>query len=67
MELRRVHLLNPYYGVARFAIALSWSEEKARRIRNLAGIEAAKRSKKRHSGKKLTPEIKAPDNALNHS
>lgn len=58
-----MHALNPYYGVERFAIDLEWSEEKARRIRNLAGITAAKRSKK-HRNKSFPPEITVPDNAL---
>lgn len=58
-----MHALNPYYGVERFAIDLGWSEKKARRIRNLAGIVVARRSKKRRT-KSTPPEITAPDNAL---
>lgn len=42
---------------------MQWSEKKARRIRNLAGITAAKRSKKQR-GAKISPEITAPGNAL---
>ena len=58
-----VHKANPYYGVARFAIELNWTEKKARRIRNLAGITAAKRTKKnRH--KPGVAEVTAPMNAL---
>jgi hypothetical protein len=62
-QLKAVHKDNPYYGVARFAIELNWSEKKARRIRTLAGITAAKRSKKNHS-KPGVAEISAPANAL---
>jgi len=58
-----VHKANPYYGVARFAIELNWSEKKARRIRNLAGITAAKRTKKNRR-KPGVAEISAPANAL---
>jgi len=62
-ELATVHLLHPYYGVARWAIDLHWSEKKARRIRNLAGITAMHRSKK-SSKKRTAPEVAAPENAL---
>ncbi len=62
-ELKAVHQENQYYGVARFAIALHWNEKKARRIRNLAGVTAAKRSKKR-SRKAGVAEVDAPANAL---
>lgn len=58
-----VHEANPYYGVARFAIELGWTEKKARRIRNLAGVTAAKRTKKRRS-KPGVAEVSAPANAL---
>lgn len=63
-QLRAVHQDNPYYGVARFALALSWAEKKARRIRNLAGITAAKRTKRRAHGKPGKAEVTAPANAL---
>jgi transposase InsO family protein len=62
-KLQSVHKDNPYYGVARFAIALSWTEKKARRIRNLADVAAAKRTKKRRT-KAGTAEVTAPANAL---
>lgn len=62
-NLKQVHKENQYYGVARFAIELGWTEKKARRIRNLAGISAAKRSKKRRT-KSGIAEIAAPANAL---
>ena len=42
---------------------MGWSKEKARRIRNLAGITVAKRSKK-HRNKTTPSEIIAPNNAL---
>lgn len=58
-----MHQANPYYGVARFALELNWTEKKARRIRNLAGITASKRTNKRKKSK-LKPEVIAPDNAL---
>lgn len=63
MQLRAVHLEHPYYGVARFAIELNWTEKKARRIRNLAGITAAKRTRKGHK-KAGVAEVAAPANAL---
>jgi len=62
-KLANVHLFNPCYGVRRFAIALNWSNEKARRIRNLAAITAAKHSKQ-HRNKTTKAEIAAPGNAL---
>ncbi len=58
-----MHEANPYYGVARFALELGWSEKKARRIRNLSGISALKRTKNRKA-KQVNPEIVAPGNAL---
>jgi hypothetical protein len=36
--LWQVHEAHPFYGVTRFAMHFGWSEDKARRIRNLAGI-----------------------------
>ena len=62
-QLKAVHRANPYYGVARFAVELNWTEKKARRIRNLSGVTVAKRSKKKHS-KSNSPEVKAYSNAL---
>lgn len=61
--LENIHDANPYYGVARFAIELNWSEKKARRIRNLANVVATKRTKKRRAAK-MSPEVIAPPNAL---
>jgi len=63
MELEAVHAENPYYGVARFSMDLGWNEKKARRIRNLAGITALRRSKK-HCSRTAQTEVSAPDNAL---
>lgn len=63
-ELQAVHDDNPYYGVERLAIALGWSEAKARRIRNLAGIHIPRPSKKRRTGKPVAAEIAVAGNAL---
>ena len=62
-ELSKVHLANPYYGVRRLSMALGWSEHKARRIRNLAGIKIAM-VRKKHRYRKLASEIPAPDNLV---
>ncbi len=59
-----VHVEHPFYGVARLAIHLGWSEARTRRIRNLAGVvvpTASKRHRYRKGGK---PEITAPPNIL---
>lgn len=61
-QLCEEHAKNPRYGVKRLAIALGWSEEKTRRIRNLAGIEALRKTKKGH--KAQAAEIDAPENKL---
>lgn len=58
-----MHEANPYYDVARFALELGWTEKKARRLRNLAGIVVNKRSKKRKI-KSVKPETVASDNIL---
>lgn len=55
---------NPYYGVARFALDLDWSEKKARRIRTLSGVVAAKRSRKRRRSSSPDAEVAVPPNAL---
>ncbi len=62
-ELKAAHNQHPLYGVRRLALHLGWSENKARRIRNLAGVTAARPHKKYRSygGK---PEISAPANHL---
>lgn len=56
--------MHPFYGVERLSICLGWSQDKARRIRNLAGIHvprAGKRYKYKRGGK---AEIAAPPNIL---
>lgn len=56
--------MHPFYGVRRLALHLGWSENKARRIRTLAGIHIprpAKRYKYRRGGK---AEIAPPPNIL---
>lgn len=60
-----VHEEHPRYGVRRLAAELGWSETKARRIRRLAGVTIARRSKQHH-GKRTSPEVAAPPNALRH-
>lgn len=57
-----MHEEHPRYGVRRIAVELGWSQTKARRIRQLAGVSIVRRSKK--YGKRTRPEIAAPDNAL---
>jgi transposase InsO family protein len=57
-----VHEEHPRYGVRRLAAELGWSENKARRIRRLAGVTIARRSRK--YGKRVRPEVEAPANAL---
>lgn len=62
--VQRVHAMHPFYGVARLAIHLRWSQEKARRIRSLAGVRiprAGKRYKYKHGAK---AEVAAPPNIL---
>lgn len=61
-ELLSVHEEHPRYGVRRLSAELGWSQGKARRIRTLAGVTIARRSKK--YGKRIPPEIRAPQNAL---
>jgi len=61
-ELLAVHEEHPRYGVRRLADELRWSQGKIRRIRTLAGVTIARRSKK--YGKRARPEIRAPQNAL---
>lgn len=62
--LRAIHAEHPFYGVARLAIHLGWSEAKARRIRTLAGIVVPTASKKHRARKGCAPEISAPPNIL---
>ena len=63
-QLQAAHASHPFYGVRRLAIHLGWSENKARRIRDLASVHvprAGKRYKYRRGGK---AEIAAPPNIL---
>jgi len=46
------------------SLHLGWSQNKTRRIRNLAGIKIARPSKRRRLGRSPLAEIAAPDNAL---
>lgn len=62
--LRVAHSEHPFYGVARLAIHLDWSEAKTRRIRNLAGVVVPTASKKHRYRRGSKPEIPAPANAL---
>lgn len=48
----------------RLAWELSWSQEKTRRIRTLAGIVIDRPTKRKRTGKRVNPEIPAPKNAL---
>lgn len=62
-KLMAAHIKNPRYGVRRLAIELGWSEDKTRRIRNLAGIEALRKTKRKRDIKTVQ-EIDSPDNKL---
>lgn len=64
LELRQAHTEHAWYGVGRLAIELGWSEEKTRRIRNLAGIVIPRATKKHKIGKRVQAEIAAPANTL---
>lgn len=64
LELRAAHVDHPWYGVARLALHLGWSQEKTRRIRNRAGIVIPRANKKHKTGKQIRAEITAPANAL---
>ena len=65
-QLKAAHEQHPFYGVRRLALHLGWSENRARRIRTLAGIvvpTASKRHKYPRSGK---VEINTPPNTLHN-
>lgn len=62
--MQQVHAAHPFYGVARFAIHFGWSEDKARRIRNLAGIQVPRAGKRYKYKRGSTAEISAPPNVL---
>ncbi len=63
LELKAAHSQHPLYGVRRLALYLGWSENKTRRIRRLAHVDAMRpRKKYRSYGGKA--EITAPTNHL---
>lgn len=62
-ELQAVHDQHPLYGVRRLAVYLDWSENKTRRIRRLAQVDAV-RPQKKYRSYKGKPEILAPANHL---
>jgi len=62
-ELRSAHGQHPLYGVRRLALYLGWSENKTRRIRRLAHVDAVRPHKKYRSYGGI-PEVNAPDNHL---
>jgi len=63
LELKAAHAEHPLYGVRRLSLHLGWSENRARRIRRLANVNAIRpRNKYRGYGGK--PEILAPANHL---
>lgn len=62
-ELRAAHDQHPLYGVRRLALYLGWSENKTRRIRRLARVDAVRPRKKYHYYRG-NAEIVAPDNHL---
>lgn len=62
--LRTAHAEHPFYGVERLAIHLGWSQDKARRIRTLAGIVVPTANKKHRYRRGGRPEILPAPNAL---
>ncbi len=62
-ELKAAHALHPLYGVRRLALHLGWSENKTRRIRRLAQVDAVRPHRKYHYYKGKS-EITAPSNHL---
>ena len=63
-QLKAAHTANPFYGVRRLAIDLGWSQNKARRIRRLAGVNATLYRKANTRQSSPQAEIAVPDNAL---
>ena len=63
-QLLVAHERHPHYGVRRLALHFGWSQNKARRIRTLAGVTITRPSKKRRSGASITAEIQPAPNAL---
>lgn len=64
VTLRAAHAEHPFYGVRRLALHLGWSQNKARRIRSLAGIIIARPGNKRRRSSSAPAEIAAAPNAL---
>ena len=62
--VRQAHAEHPFYGVRRLAIHLGWSENKARRIRTLAGVHIPSASKRYRYGRSAKAEVIAPINIL---
>lgn len=62
-ELKAAHEQHPLYGVRRLALHLGWSENKTRRIRRLASVDAV-RPHKKYRSYGGTAEIAAPSNYL---
>ncbi|MCB9839482.1 transposase family protein [Candidatus Nomurabacteria bacterium] len=58
--------MHRFYGVVRLALHLSWSKNKTRRIRNLAGIKIPTPSKKYKYKRSVKPEIDTPPNILHN-
>jgi len=63
-ELLAVHGEHPLYGTRRLALHLGWSRNKARRIRDLAGVTIERPRKRRRGYKSARPEISTPPNIL---
>lgn len=62
-ELTAAHERHPLYGVRRLALELGWSENRTRRIRRLANVDAVRPHRKyRISSRKA--EVDAPNNHL---
>ena len=64
IRLHEAHTEHPFYGVARLALHLGWSEAKTRRIRTLAGVHVVRPSKRKRHGTNVPAEITAAPNAL---
>ena len=62
-ELSAAHERHPLYGVRRLALCLGWSENKTRRIRRLAQVDAV-RPRKKYRGYGGKSEVDAPENHL---
>lgn len=62
-ELKAAHYQHPLYGVRRLALYLGWGENKTRRIRLLAGVDA-QRLRTKYRSYKGKAEVLAPSNHL---